>query len=107
MYYTFTLLKNLPQHPAGTVFQCEGISYPPNRKLERKIPHYKIVDPHKKCIIAIPVGGALDDPEWFKKEVDFAKVFDFKCPICGETRGILVKWAVEYVCGHPSRKIYE
>lgn len=107
MYYTFTLLKDIPQYPAGTVFQCEGINYPPNRKLEHKTPHYKMIDPRKKCIVSIPVGSVLDDPEWFKKEVDYTKLFDFKCPICGETKGILVGWTIEYACEHPSREIYK
>lgn len=82
MRYIFTLLKDLPDLPAGAQIKCIGIdkfgfddedSYQMLDNCNRI--HYKKVG---KTI--------LDNKEWFTKEIDYSSLQEIKCPKCGETR---------------------
>jgi len=89
MRYQFTLLKDLPEYPAGTVFGCYGISYRFDERCKRG-PYYEVYGPSKCDGIRLEeVGGVFDNPEWYKREPDFKSLLDLECPVCGETRGLL------------------
>ena len=120
MFYKLTLLKDLPKYPAGTQFSYRFGQW-----------HYERNDIHEvdvntfgkmglygsdKMSSLFPIPEEIiDDPEWIRKEVDYSKIVDLACPVCGESRvdmsvdypliksqGILLK--VEYACGHAGGK---
>ena len=95
MNYKLTLLKDLPDYPAGTQFRysrsyrhstdCEDL-YGPIEFMGL------LTDKHMYNRMLIP-ENIIDDPEWIRKDVDHTKSIDLKCPVCGETRGTIL------VCG--------
>ena len=120
MKYKLTLLKDLPDYPKGTVFDYEegyyrgcggsGLIYNKFCCVEGGNLQYPLCIPEK----------IIDDNEWIKKELNYAKLTDVKCPICGETRGEISinAWRagdkydgyesracvyIEYACGHDKR----
>ena len=117
MRYKFTLLKDLPGFKKGTVFKCLGIenSIVPNHGFE-KVPCY-VLDANGYCEYR-EVGGVLDNPVWYKKEIDEDALTVLACPKCASVRGVPfsidwynrdldsdaygVQYAVgfECVCGH-------
>lgn len=60
MKYRYVLLKDLPEHKAGTVFRGCG-----------------------------RYSRFYDNPEWFRKEIDMTRTIDLKCPKCKGTRMFL------------------
>ena len=60
MEYRYVLLKDLPEHKAGTVFRGFG-----------------------------KVSRLYDNPEWFRKEIDEDRLIDLRCPKCSGTRVFL------------------
>lgn len=120
MRYILTLLKDLPDYPAGTKFiyiadkrhydyksddftsmECVDLldNYLQN---DRKYIYRRFVIPEK----------IINNPDWIKKEIAYFELLDIKCPICGETRGKLEmavggvdKLYIEYACGHKLRRL--
>ena len=82
MSYKGTLLKDLPGIPAGSQFGAQDEVNGHGQK-------YFLSD-HPK------LGGCkiIGDPEWVKLEVDPDRCIDMKCPVCGETRGVLITTVV-------------
>lgn len=117
MIYKVTTLKDLPGIKAGTEFRyvnC-GFSYNPESRLfnentlrlDAEIEKFLI----KQVILSNPDG-------WVKIEPYYNDLTDMKCPVCGETRGLIqVDWAhghssnpdvmIEYACGHQSRSLLD
>ena len=83
MKYRFVLLKDLPEFKASSTFPL----YRVKKTLDEKL-CYEITTP-KGNIRWIEVGGVLDDPEWFRKEIDEDRSIDLKCPKCAGTRVFL------------------
>ena len=65
----------------------------------------------KQVILGNPDG-------WVQIEPYYEELTDMKCPVCGETRGLIqVDWAhghssnpdvmIEYACGHQSRSLLD
>lgn len=121
MMYTFTQLKDSPDFPAGTVFHCHGIEEKGWNGKDGQ--WYLYTTPEDTFEHECEVGGFLDDPVWFRKEIDWAALDDLKCPICGETRGVIItkdfrggdreegyfngtEVFFEYVCGHITRQFW-
>ncbi len=122
MRYKLTLLKDLPDYPAGTVFKYRN-------GLINCLGSFK-----KEEFMGVAgsdslTGGLcfprkiLDDPTWIKKEIDYDSLKDLKCPICGETRGEMSVHSFrygnsydgygyasdvffEYACGHETRQLW-
>lgn len=100
MKYKFTQLKDLPDSPAGTVFKCRGIDHHWDCTSDRENhDFYEIVIPDRSGghIQSFRVGKSIfDDPNWFRKEVDYEKLTELKCQKCGETRADVhvKKWFV-------------
>lgn len=88
MMYKLTLLKDLPNYPAGTVFKS-------NLKPRTNIHNarvYEVIVPYRGntndlIIESWSVGGIIDDPDCFKKEIDSDELVDLRCPKCGGTQG--------------------
>lgn len=126
MNYKLTLLKDLPDYPAGTQFRysrsyrhstdCEDL-YGPIEFMGL------LTDKHMYNRMLIP-ENIIDDPEWIRKDVDHTKSIDLKCPVCGETRGTILVCGCrggdaydgyycdanvffEYDCGHGLRQLYQ
>ena len=117
MYYKYTLLKDLPDAKAGT---NQTLNEPPEEvgcELDEKV--YLQHDDKR-----IELNRTLlQNPEWFKKEIDDRYIGEIKCPICGETRGRMYitkkvvynrKWEnrahevtvwYEFICGHGTQNI--
>lgn len=100
MKYKFIQLKDLPDSPAGTVFECIGIDnhWDGTSDLENH-DFYQIIIPdgNRRYINSFRVGKSIfDDPKWFRKEVDYEKLTELKCPKCRETRADVhvKKWFV-------------
>lgn len=117
MIYKVTTLKDLPGIKAGTEFRYvnRGFSYNPESRLfnentlrlNAEIEKFLI----KQVILSNPDG-------WVKIEPYYEELTDMKCPVCGETRGLIqVDWTyghsnnpdvmIEYACGHPSRSLLD
>lgn len=84
MKYKFTQLKDLPGSDAGTVYKCNGVG-----KLFRKLAgcsetcYEMVIDGY---IQYAPVNKTvLDDPKWFKREIDYDGLRSFCCPKCGNS----------------------
>jgi len=128
MRYTFTQLKDLPETPAGTVSRCNGVGrrtdWGDSRNGYPTKDCYEIVLPDRVGTMTEPfIGESLyDNPEWFRRDIDFDRLTDLKCPVCGETRASVHVDAkrvgdredgyhntadilLEYPCGHPSRAL--
>ena len=118
MKYKFTQLKDLPNSPAGTVYLCREIvsRWECNSDMSNYDYYQIIVGDY---IREYKVGSSIfDNPDWFKKEIDFEHLDDLKCPVCGETRwtfvcdsyyqrdydldscGVNFEVGFECICGH-------
>lgn len=90
MKYKFIQLKDLPESPAGTVFHGIGVKKRWDCTSDLKDhDFYDIVIPNEYggFVKSFGVGKSVfDNPEWFRKEVDYDKLTELKCPKCGETR---------------------
>ena len=89
MRQKLTLLKDLPDYPAGTVFYIVNVlkSY-----ACKDGPFYEVSVPSgqfdRRDLQYFRVGNSIiDDPAWFKRETDIENAVDLRCPLCGETRG--------------------
>lgn len=119
MHYKFILKKDLPKMDvkAGYTIKCIGLV----NSLADGLCYMLEED---SCITYAPVGKCLlDNRELFDKQIDEESLVDCKCPICGETRGVLKiqLWnglnrdnddyginavpIFEYACGHPDKYI--
>lgn len=91
MQYRYTLLKDLPEYPKGTVFTVYGtVDYYGCTKG----PFYEVgiqdeIYPDLMNLLYFEVGGFFDDPTWFRKELDANALTDMTCPKCGSTNGFL------------------
>ena len=102
MYYNLTLLKDLPEYPAGTEFmyfkgRCCGF-YSNTMVIESRIGVLKNGKAMMSTRFPFP-EKIIDDPAWFKKEVNYTYLKDFKCPKCGGTQFYMFKHA--YRMGDP------
>ena len=88
MMYRLTLLKDLPNYPSGTIFKSE---LKPRTTLRNTRVYEVIVPYHGNTNNYImenwTVGGIIDDPNWFKKEIDQDELVNLRCPKCGGTQG--------------------
>lgn len=122
MKYKFTQLKDLPDSPAGTVIRCRGT------RTILNTPCYELIKKDSSgqgCIKDVPIGKTVfDNPEWYRKEIDYDRLIDLKCSECGETRGVvhIKTWynhdrdsnsfgsnasvVFEYACGHNNKGLY-
>jgi len=115
MIYKVTTLKDLPGIKAGTEFRyvnC-GFSYNPESRLFNENTLRLDAETEKFLIKQV----ILSNPDgWVKIEPYYEELTDMKCPVCGETRGLIqVDWTyghsnnpdvmIEYACGHPSRSL--
>lgn len=115
MIYKVTTLKDLPGIKAGTEFRyvnC-GFSYNPESRLFNENTLRLDAETEKFLIKQV----ILSNPDgWVKIEPYYEELTDIKCPVCGETRGLIqVDWAhghssnpdvmIEYACGHQSRSL--
>lgn len=101
MRYKFTLLKDLPDCPAGTEFHCCGLERDSwNGELLYDV-HFGV----EACLgLNKNVGGVLDNPAWFRKEIDEERLNDLACPECGHTRGVFFSY--KYSCRDMDRDDY-
>lgn len=119
MRYKLTLLKDLPDYPAGTVFYYTD----DRRKVWDAFERMKFIGTSRDHMTtAFPFNPELiDNPVWIRKEPDVQELLDLRCPICGETRGRLAVNAYrigdsedgyrnkadvyfEYMCGHDTKR---
>ena len=77
MYYKYKLLKDLPNHKAGTVFDGNDHRY------SREV----VFDNERKETNCL--NDILNNPEWVEKTPDDSELTDFSCE-CGSTKGCLV-----------------
>lgn len=116
MNYKFTLLRDIAGIKAGLVVKCHGLIKTAFQGI------CYVLEEGDSITYASVAHSPLSDPKVFRKEIDYSSLVDMKCPICGETRGILhiqltntgyrsddnVLKAVpmfEYACGHPFQYI--
>lgn len=116
MKYKFTLLKDLPDYPAGSIFYSGAIEVREDKQ------YYRYTAPGSPYCQYCEVGGILDDPTWYRKEINWDALHSLQCLICGETRCTyehvveLYKdnWGddarclavrIEYACGHPAKEL--
>ena len=118
MIYKVTTLKDLPGIKAGTEFRYvnRGFSYNPESRLFNEIANPYLESETEKFLIKQVI---LNNPDgWVKIEPYYEKLTDMKCPVCGETCGLIqVDWEnghsnnpdvmIEYACGHPSRSLLD
>lgn len=117
MIYKVTTLKDLPGIKAGTEFRyvnC-GFSYNPESRLFNENTLRLDAETEKFLIKQV----ILNNPDgWVEIEPYYEELTDMKCPVCGETRGLIqVDWIyghgnnpdvmIEYACGHPSRSLLD
>lgn len=126
MRYILTLLKDLPDYPAGTQFKY---SYGYDRgtinrgHLMDPQPYMGLINDDNLYNVMLIPKKIIDNPEWVKKEIDYSKSMDLRCPVCGETRGNIIVCGrtcgsksdgyyndanvyFEYDCGHELRQLY-
>ncbi len=108
MYYTLTLLKDLPKYPKGTQFRLcvkyfvhgenfdevddidtvyymrleypDGLSRAEIKELQFENDDYVS---YNRLLIPFEI---IDNPDWIKKEVRLSCYYDSKCPKCHSTR---------------------
>lgn len=93
MINKLTLLKDLPEYPAGTVFKEVSEPYSSNGTI---ITRYNISKDGYR--IASYLEGEktwLTDPQWIKREVDESQYGDYSCPKCGKS-----KWHTDTIIGY-------
>lgn len=83
MKYRFVLLKDLPGFKAGSKFPLYRV-----RKCLNET-YYDIGLPDKGYVEKKSIVDILDDPEWFRKEIDEDRLIDLKCPKCTGTHVFL------------------
>lgn len=83
MNYKLTLLKDLPGYPAGTEF-CLRQSW----KYGDRYDNYLYALPDLDRVTRHYVYDIIDDPTWFRKEVDKEHLHNLVCPECGSTKGV-------------------
>lgn len=83
MRYNCTLLKDIPEYPAGTTFTAEKIFLVYEWRYLCKFPG----DAYKKQVFS---NSIIDNPVWVRKEVDEACLTELKCSGCGSTKMELV-----------------
>lgn len=109
MYYKLTLLKDLPKYPSGTQFDLsESIRLCGKKSdvIKRKEYYMRLYIPHdtdykQVCALEnknkdymflnrllIPLD-VINNSEWVKKEVNYARYTDLRCPICGSTKHLI------------------
>lgn len=117
MIYKVTTLKDLPGIKAGTEFRYvnRGFSYNPESRLFNESTPHLDAEIEKFLIKQV----ILNNPDgWVKIEPYYEELTDMKCPVCGETRGLIqVDWTyghsnnpdvmIEYACGHQSRSLLD
>ena len=91
MRQKLTLLKDLPDYPAGTVFYIKDIrrSYAceDGPFYEVSVPD-EIPNSGRRILKYYRVGNSIiDDPTWFRREIDHEHLVNLRCPLCGETHG--------------------
>lgn len=122
MYYEYTLLKDLPGCKAGKTYTFNEVPDEAPKEVKDRYGESCFLNHTRRlkgddCEITVD-EKTLNDPEWFKKEIGYDRCNDVKCPICGETRGVMyvtkkrkyiwdwdtrgdvVKVYYEYACGH-------
>lgn len=125
MNYKLTLLKDLPNYPAGTQFYyrlTHAYSFFRDELIGMESYMGLTNNKYLNAGTLIP-EEIIDNPEWVKKEIDYSTSLDLKCPICGETRGHIKVCGrrvgdkydgfhnsadvfFEYDCGHELRRLY-
>lgn len=94
MFYKLTLLKDLPEYKAGTIFSYwKGRMYGwcNSMVIERFMGKYG-----KSLLHGMRISEKLlHKPEWIKMEVDFSKLTDIACPKCGGTHFDIFKYAYQ------------
>ena len=117
MIYKVTTLKDLPGIKAGTEFRYvnRSFSHDPELRLFNENTLRLNAEIEKFLIKQV----ILNNPDgWVKIEPYYEELTDMKCPVCGETRGLIqVDWTyghsnnpdvmIEYACGHPSRSLLD
>lgn len=115
MIYKVTTLKDLPGIKAGTEFQYVNSSFGHDAKLKLFDKTHPYLESETEKFLIKQV--ILNNPDgWVKIEPYYEKLTDMKCPVCGETCGLIqVDWEnghssnpdvmIEYACGHPSRSL--
>lgn len=117
MIYKVTTLKDLPGIKTGTEFRYvnRSFSHDPELKLFNQTRPYLESEVEKFLIEQVILGN----PDgWVQIEPYYNDLTDMKCPVCGETRGLIqVDWAhghssnpdvmIEYACGHQSRSLLD
>ena len=83
MQYKCTQLKDSLTSPIGTVFIICGIEEEKFYDVWQLQADGSLIKLNYRC----PIGGHLDNPEWFKKEIYKDSLIDLKCPKCGNTEG--------------------
>ena len=83
MQYKCTQLKDSLTSPIGTVFIIRGVEEEKFYNVWQLQADGSLIKLNYRC----PIGGHLDDPEWFKKEIYKDSLIDLKCPKCGNTEG--------------------
>lgn len=79
MRYKLTLLKDLPEYEAGTEFSLvQSWEYDEE---------YLYLRSNGERVFGIS-EKTLNNPAWFKKEIDTERLADLACPVCGSTRGV-------------------
>lgn len=113
MIYKVTTLKDLPGIKAGTEFQYVNSSFGHYAKLKLFDKTHPYLESETEKFLIKQV--ILNNPDgWVKIEPYYEELTDMKCPVCGETCGLIqVDWEnghgsnpdvmIEYACGHPSR----
>lgn len=90
MRYKVTKLYDSPDAPKGTVYYIlRESSFLGKRR-------YEYIKEGTTEICYQAVGGVFDDPQWFKKEIDYENLSNLKCPKCNETRGTF--FSTSYYC---------
>jgi len=119
MQYKFTLLKDLSNYPAGTVFRY----FKGKSQLLGSFKELELMGIDRLASPLCIPQEVIDNPSWIKKEIDFDSLVDLKCPVCGETRGEVsvhlyrrgnpdegysncADVYFEYACGHEIRKLW-
>lgn len=120
MRYKLTLLKDLPDYRAGSVFIFRGMD-----KSCGGVPYCRVTTYEDGRELGRPFDDPafINDADWIKKEIDDDLLSDLSCPKCGSTKGVFfshdyfrrdmdcydygVQYSVgfECVCGH-KRVIY-
>lgn len=87
MRYRLILLKDLPEYPAGTIFKLYELRERRGHSTKPGLVYDVGILRGDEYVTRTFEQDFIDNPTWFRKEIDPDLLCDLKCPKCGRTQG--------------------